>query len=414
MPIKQKIYNFLRQSERYTKTDMIYLAKGGFWLTFRQAIFSISALLVAIAFARLLPKEVYGNYKFILSVTGILAISALNRIDTAVILAVARGFEKVAKEAFRIKIKWSLWGSLAALGLAIYFYFENNAVFTISFLLSSIFLPLMESSQIYLSYLNGKKQFDLLAKYNSIVRIIASAGLILAIFLSKNLILIILIYFFLYTSLRTYFLFRAFKKLPPNQKTNSQYIPYGKELSFIRIIVEIANYLDKILVFTFLGAAQLAIYVFATIPITQINNILQSLSIIAMPKFSANLHKQVKKTLPAKIIKAMLIIIILVIIYIVLAPCFYQLLFPQYLESIHYSRFFAFTLILFPMTLISSYFHAQIKKREVYLLSFIPPTIRIILLLAFAPVYGITGVISAILIAGIVNALLSLMLFRAN
>ena len=70
--IKEKIYNLLRWSEKYTKTDMVYLAHGGFWLSFGQIISSLSSFLLAIAFANLLPKETYGNYKYILSIASIL------------------------------------------------------------------------------------------------------------------------------------------------------------------------------------------------------------------------------------------------------------------------------------------------------------------------------------------------------
>ena len=43
--IKNKTYKLLRKSEKYTKTDMVYLTKGGFWLTLGQIISSTSAFL---------------------------------------------------------------------------------------------------------------------------------------------------------------------------------------------------------------------------------------------------------------------------------------------------------------------------------------------------------------------------------
>ena len=53
--IRNKAYNVLRWSEKYTKTDMLYLAKGGSWFTVGQVVSSSSVLLLAIAFANLLP-----------------------------------------------------------------------------------------------------------------------------------------------------------------------------------------------------------------------------------------------------------------------------------------------------------------------------------------------------------------------
>lgn len=412
--IKKNLYKLLKISEKYTKTDMIYLFKGSFWLSARQVIFSICAFITAIAFARFLPKEIYGQYKYILSIAGILAITTLSRIDTGVILSTANGLEGIVKKAFKIRIKWGIIGLIASIVLAIYFYINNNILFALCFLIISVFIPIMDSSQVYLAYLNGKKIFDIHAKYNAIIRIIATIILISVIFLTNNLILIILTYFLVYTILRLFFLNRTLKKFPPNKKQDPKYIRYGKELSFLRIVVEISSYLDKILIFKYLGAVQLAIYAFAIAPVNQINTILQSVRVIALPKFSTGKEQEIKKTLPKKIIKAMFIVIIIVITYIIFAPYIYKIFFPQYLESISYSRLFSISLILFPMTFIPGYFSAKIKKKKIYSLTLSAPIIRITLLLILTPIYGIIGVISANIITNLANALLSIIFLKLN
>ena len=91
--IRYKVKELLLRSEKYTKTDMLYLARGGFWLTLGQGLGIIAGLLLVIGFANLLPKEVYGNYKFILSLGGIIGAFTLTGMSIAVTQAVARGFE---------------------------------------------------------------------------------------------------------------------------------------------------------------------------------------------------------------------------------------------------------------------------------------------------------------------------------
>jgi O-antigen/teichoic acid export membrane protein len=199
----------LRWSEKYFKTDMVYLARGGFWLTLGQTISSLSSFLLVVAFANLLPKETYGTYKYVLSIAGILAISTLSGMSTAIIQAVARGYEGSLVPALKTKIRWGLLGGLAGLILAGYYFYQGNITLTVSFLISAVFLPFMDSFGIYDAFLQGRKLFDISAKYGIISQIIAVIILITTLFFTKNLFFILFVYFLDFTS---FFLFQTYSQ----------------------------------------------------------------------------------------------------------------------------------------------------------------------------------------------------------
>ena len=62
--LKQKIYEFLRWSQKYTETDNVYLLKGGFWLIVNQIISISTGIVLYIAFANFLSPHDYGIYKY--------------------------------------------------------------------------------------------------------------------------------------------------------------------------------------------------------------------------------------------------------------------------------------------------------------------------------------------------------------
>src|SRR3989344_3576832 len=128
--MKNRLVNLLRWSEQYTKTDMVYLASGGFWLGLGQIVASGSVFLTSIAFANLLAPELYGIYKYVLSVFGMLAITTLFGMDSAVTQSTARGFEGTITPAFKEKMKWGTLGSLASLAIALYYYAQGNMTLT--------------------------------------------------------------------------------------------------------------------------------------------------------------------------------------------------------------------------------------------------------------------------------------------
>ena len=402
--LKQKIYNLLRWSEKYTKTDMVYLTKGGSWLTLGNIVSSASSFLLAIAFANLLPKETYGIYKYILSIAGILAIPTLSGMGTAITQAVARGYEGSFLPALKTKIRWGLLGGLASLALAGYYYFNDNTTLTISFLITAVFLPFMDSFGTYNALLQGRKLFGISTKYGIISQIIAIAILIATLFFTKNLFLIILAYFASWTILRFIFLKITLKKFPPNQNQDPQTLSYGKHLSLINVLNAIAGQLDKILLFHFLGSAPLAIYSFAIAPPEQIKGLLKSIQPLALPKFAQKDKEEIKKTIFKKTGKFFLILIPVTAFYIIIAPFLYKIFFPQYLDSIFYSQIFAISLLTAIATLPVAALQSQMAKKQLYQWNIYGSLLQILLLFVFVWSYGLWGVILARVFTRFINA----------
>src|SRR3989338_3126996 len=110
--INRKILEFLKWSERYTKTDMRYASMGMFWILLGKAGLSLISLATMTAFAHWLPKETYGTYQFIISLFGIAGIFTLSGISTALVGSIAQKKEGTLLAAVKEKIKWGSLGSL--------------------------------------------------------------------------------------------------------------------------------------------------------------------------------------------------------------------------------------------------------------------------------------------------------------
>ena len=410
---KEKTRQALVWSQKYTQTDMIYLAKGGSWLTLGEVVSIVVSFSLVLAFANLLPREIYGQYQYVLSIISIFVIFSLPGMNMAVIRATAKGHEGSFVPALKTRISFGLIGGLASLGLAGYYFLNENFVLGISFLVAALLLSLMDSLNIFHGYLKGKKLFKSLVKYVASIQLISAGCLIVVLFLTNNLFLILLTYLASYTVLRFIFLKIVLKKFPPNQKEDPQTLSYGKHLSLMGVADIIASRLDYILLWHFLGAGALAMYSFALLPVQKIKNLFSgTIRPLALPKLSQRSSKDLKIKLPRKVFKLFLILIPIVVIYIILAPFLYKILLPKYLESVFYSQVFALSILLVPEVLLSTSLIAQMEKRKLYIYKFTSPLVRIMSLLILTPLYGLIGAISAIIIAQIYTLGLVIFLFK--
>ena len=409
---KTFIYKLLRRGQKYTGTDNVYLAKQGSYLAIGNIISIVTAFILSIAFARFLPKETYGQYRYILSIFGLLALSSLSGMNTAIVRGVAKGFDNAFKKGLLAKLKWSLLGSLASIGLAIYFFSSGNLAFGFSFLIIAVFLPFFKSGEAYQFYLSGKKFFGQRVTYTSLSQILATIALILTLFLTKNIVILILVYFLSYSLLRMFFTFLIITKQSLNKNDDTETVSYGKHLSLIQVLGLIANEIDKILLFFFLGPVQLAIYAFAALPIQHLRSPLQAIQELALPKLSTQTEETIKKTLPKKLLKSVLFISLAIVAYVLIAPYFFTIFYPQYTESIFYSQLLSLTLLIFPVSMMLLALLAKKKTKELYQASIINPIIQILLLLLLVPSFGILGIIIAKLISQVVYFIITLLSFK--
>lgn len=413
--IKKLIYKILTRSQKFTGTDNIYIAKHGSFLTIGNIINLTASFFLAMAFARLLPKETYGSYRYIISMVAMLGIFALPGIDDAVLQAVANKFEGFFKKGLIEKLKWSTLGSLSCLIMGGYFLFlKNDFNLSISFLMASIFFPIMQSTGLYLSYLGGKKLFKIQVRYSALTQIISSLCIIITLFLTKNLIILILVYFSSYTILGLLFLMMSLKKFPANNNINNQFIGLSKNLNFLYILSTIANQIDRILLFNFLGGVQVAVYSFAILPTSEAYIFLKNIRSLALPKFSTSPREEIRKTLLKKVYKATLLMVPLIVLFFVVAPYIYKIFFPQYLDSVDIARLFFVSIIFFPASLISLYFQSQLMKKELYQSNIISSIVTILLLIILTPLLGIIGPILARLIGQFFSVVLSIIVFKKS
>lgn len=406
--LKNWLVRVLRWSQRYTKTDMLYLASGGFWYVVGQAVASLSALALAVAFANLVSPEVYGTYKYILSLAGIFAIASLPGINTAIARAVARGNESVIHAATRSRILHACAGSVIALAGGAYYLLNGNVELSLALLIIAATLPFFDTLTSYLFYFAGKRRFDLKTKYYAATQITSVLILIGTLFVTDNLILILLAYFVPLALMRAVQYARVTREIPRTPTNEStEVVRYGKHLTVMQILGMVAGEIDKVLIWKFLGPAQVAVYMFALAIPEQFKGPLKGVGELAFPKFAAQTPEQIRANLPAlwrKLTLYGLGLLGISLIYIAAAPYIFNLLFPQYSTSIFYSQLFALAMITNVASIPIAIFSAQQKTSLQYALSNIQPVIAIGLFVFLIPQYGIMGAIVALLISKFITA----------
>ncbi len=395
--IKNRLYKLLRKSEKYTKTDMIYLTRGSFWSILAQIVVSIAIFAFAIIVARYLPKDVYGQYKYIIALVAILSTFSLTGLGTSVFQSVARGFDSSLYKGFWTNIRWSALIFLGALALGVYYLFQGNFTLAIGIFIGGSLSPFLTSANMASIFLNAKKDFRRTALYFGITETLFSIGaLIITVLLTHNVLILVAVYF-LSNTLATLFLYKRVTYIykPDSTKIDPGMLTYAKHLSLMGILSGVAGRIDQVLLFHFVGPIQLAVYSFAVAIPDQTKGPLKMLNTMIQAKFVTQSDESIRSSMKNKMFWLALSSITFVIIYILIAPYFYGFFFPNYTDAVLYSQIYAVSLIGIIVAPASSYLIAKKKVHEQYANSIVVSIAQIVFMLVGVIIWGFLGLVIA-------------------
>ncbi len=422
MNIRAILTRTLNVAQRATRTDMRYVAKGGsWWLLGKGGTLLISVATLA-AFSRFVPQETFGAYRYVLATISIIGIAALPGMGGAVTRAVARGNKTALTTAAKTRLKWGLLGSIGALAVAGWYYFNGNTEFAAAFTLASFLFPLPRIFNLQERYWQGKKRFSKQSAYKISFNAMEAAVFIPVLALTNNLILIVAAYLISRSIFRGIFYFRTLREATYSKTTqeantaeadknaDGEMVSFGKHLTVMQVIGRLAGQLDKVLTWQFLGPNAIAVYSFAEMPAKRLRK-LMPIGPLALPKLSEKEDvRRVKNNILHKCKLLLLLALPLAGVLALVAPWIYQVLFPQYMESVPYFRAMTLLILLLPTQLLISSLKAAMAIRHLYALNVAPPAIKIVLMLALIPLWGLWGLIFAVLAGEFAKGGLSLYL----
>jgi len=400
----------LNEYSRRYQIDLAYAIKNEFWVYFRLGVSLLIGLGVAIAFARLAPKEVFGQYTFILAILAIISLFSIPGLNSAVLRSTARGNEGNYEKAVKTSFLWSLLGIPALLGLGAYYYYFDSAVIGFGFMVCSVFFPFIYAPNTWDSFLIGKKRFDLRAKWGIIQSAINAVAIVAVLFLNaQNLVLILIAQLVSSSCVACWLYFRSLKYIE-NQVADGECQKYGYFLTTTNIVGTIANNIDKILIGVLLGTQDLALYAIAIVIPVKIKDLLKS----AWTPFSPKISEQeisigeVAGKLRGLILPIAVVIMLSSLLYWLFVDEVVLWLFSaKYVEAGGYARLLLFMVLLsVPAAFLGTFSIAQKKTRSLVLGYHIYPAVKLAIMAGFIYQWGIWGAVWGLNVSMLLQMLL--------
>ena len=388
---------------------MSNVVKNSFWIIAGKIIIFLLGFAFVTGLANLVPKNIVGNYNYIIAVLTIASIATLPGMNGALTRAVAQGYEGSIKPMMRLKFLYGLLGSAVALVFGFFYILHGSHLLGVAFLVAAPFVPMTDTySEMAYSFFQGRKNFKKSMFLAVVCQIIFSVPSLIILFFTHNLV-IISSSFFVFQTIGGLLVYGVAR--PANDLRDYESEQLGLHLTLIGAPRIIAFNIDTIIVFAATGPIAAAIYTFAFTPMQKLEQLIP-IDILSLPDLAQQQPTHdLKKKLWTRTFLLVLLMVPVIMIGWLLAPTVFHILFRKFPESIYLFRLLLLTLLTTPFVLLKTSFVAWNKKYALAINEFVSPILRIVLMALLGFSFGALGVVVGILGARLIEALVITVLF---
>ncbi len=209
--------------------------------------------------ARLLPRAVFGEYQFLLSIFGSVGFLGLPGLEKAMPRAVARGEGGAIPRIFKWHLCICLIGSIALLGITFFLTPERQHLWS-ALVIGALILPITQSSAtLFGAMSSGLGRFDLSLKAN-LARSVAIVVAVLIIIFLKPSSLLLFLTVTAFPAISYLWFVRGI--MPANDPSipARPILKYALEMTILTLPAYLATYADKLLISAYFGLNQLAVF----------------------------------------------------------------------------------------------------------------------------------------------------------
>jgi|LGOV01.1.fsa_nt_gb O-antigen/teichoic acid export membrane protein len=371
-------------------SDFKYLYRSGQYKLYKALSQFLASFILTWFLANFTSKEFFGNYRFILSILGMLIVFSLPGMKDAILQSVARGYDYSFIAGTKKAMKFSLSGGLVLILISIYYLLTERIEFGLVFIVCAIFFPFVHTLDGFYTFLNAKESFKKEFIYYCLTNSFMTVSVLLSMYLFGENLTAFMIVFFSSQLLFYLYFYLKFKSEIVDKKKDEELFTFGFFLTKINGLIQIANYIDQFVVGLFIGPTNLAIYAISIMLPNKTKAIINPIFYTMYPKFSTDEMNLTKKKILVIFLASCLIFIGLVAVI----PIFIKILFSGYSDSIIYGQFFSATILFIPLNIVFGlFFRAKQRKSAIQNPIIISRVSTIIL--AFPSLYflGIFGLI---------------------
>jgi O-antigen/teichoic acid export membrane protein len=372
------------------------LVKGLLWLGTAYLGIILSNFVVA----RMLPQQTFGEYQFFVAVLLFLAMLTLPGANMAIVQSVATGHDGSLVAGVRARVRWSLAGSAVMVMAAGYYAWRGDMTYAGCSLMVAAALPFYHPFDSYSSYYAAKQQFDRQATCLNAVSAATCLAVIVLATTGAGLMTLLAATFGLTGALNYGFYRRVRRSLPADSPPDPALGRYARQMSVYAALIYFVGRFDHLLLFFMLGPADLATYAIAISIPEQLATVADVLRSLLLPSLTQHGHLLDFRAWRRRMLLPSVLGVVATVAGIVALPWVLHVLFAgKYDHAAPLAQWvFIGVATVVPQKILQVFIESQKAVRSLHQLQYAGGIVKIGVLVATVPFFGLGGAVSAVLL----------------